>query len=235
MGRALHEESASLDPHIGSDSRWGHKDVHAENLSASQERQEAPRRSREPNGSLDGLIIAGLSRGTLERRFWSKVDRRGPSECWNWTGCREASGYGSIAVTRNRPAKAHRVSLFVAGRPPTADEVTRHLCHNKHCVNPGHLTPGSQAENIADSKRDGRLPAGATHSRAILTEDQAWEILTSHESDNDIRLRLGVKYNVVRDVRLGRTWSSYRPDLPRTKRTRKWVRMVATPAPAVSR
>ena len=32
----------------------------------------------------------------LENRFWIKVDKRGPDECWNWQGSFFRNGYGQF-------------------------------------------------------------------------------------------------------------------------------------------
>ena len=34
---------------------------------------------------------------------------------------------------------------------PNEEDVIRHQCHNRQCVNPLHLTHGTQAENLSDT------------------------------------------------------------------------------------
>lgn len=34
--------------------------------------------------------------GTFLDRFWSKVDVRGPDDCWEWRGARNLKGYGTM-------------------------------------------------------------------------------------------------------------------------------------------
>ena len=70
-------------------------------------------------------------KGTLEERFWAKVDKSG--ERWEWTAYKNASGYGQIEVTGS-PLPSHRVSWHLAkGRNPRAEAT--------HCKN-GHLLSG---------------------------------------------------------------------------------------------
>jgi hypothetical protein len=33
-------------------------------------------------------------------RFWSKVEKRGPHQCWEWRAYRMPNGYGQIGIGR---------------------------------------------------------------------------------------------------------------------------------------
>lgn len=81
-----------------------------------------------------------------EQRFWPKVNKT--SECWIWTGqIHKPTGYG-IFWDGSKYVRSHRYR-FIAdhGYEP---EVVLHLCDNPSCVNPAHLTGGTQLDNIRD-------------------------------------------------------------------------------------
>ena len=82
-----------------------------------------------------------------DARFWAKVDRRGPNECWPWLGAHKAHGYGHLN-RRNRWVLAHRWAYeLVIGPVPDGLELD-HLCVNPRCVNPAHLEPVTPTENV---------------------------------------------------------------------------------------
>jgi hypothetical protein len=94
----------------------------------------------------------------LLKRF-EKRTVKSASNCWDWIGTKNETGYGKIVVgwkENNQPVHrfAHRVSyeLFV-GLIPTGLEID-HLCRNHGCVNPNHLEAVTHKENV----RRGILP-----------------------------------------------------------------------------
>lgn len=100
---------------------------------------------------------------TIER-FWRKVEKRGPDECWPWKGALWDKGYGQFRVD-GRKLMAHRVSLILAGRPQPSDKPQGcHTCDNPPCVNPAHLWWGTNGDNQRDCVAKGRHPlASKTH------------------------------------------------------------------------
>lgn len=97
--------------------------------------------------------------GDLVDRFWSYVDRRSEFECWPWTGEVNGMGYGRLDVWsggKRQRYLAHRLMLRFAGQPPAVGEVVMHACDNPICVNPGHLSVGTQADNLEDMRAKGR-------------------------------------------------------------------------------
>jgi hypothetical protein len=96
-------------------------------------------------------------------RFWSKVDRRGPDDCWEWTGARAAKGYGRMAThTKGRQAAigAHRFSYLIHFGPIPPGLFACHTCDNPPCVNPAHLWAGTVQENADDMMAKGRWRPG---------------------------------------------------------------------------
>jgi hypothetical protein len=87
-------------------------------------------------------------------RFWNKVDKPSPHQCWQWKAARQSSGYGAFAYKPKHIVTAHRVSWALtnnSGVLPDSKLVVMHLCDNKLCVNPSHLTLATVAVNNLDA------------------------------------------------------------------------------------
>lgn len=145
----------------------------------------------------------------LEERFWEKVDKRGPTECWRWLGGRSSDGYGSI-VAFGKVEGSHRVSYFLETKEwPLKHQHVCHRCDNPPCVNPAHLFLGNYKINNTDKKQKGRAysPPGELNHRASLTNKQADQIrreyLSLPHAKNGKRIgvkQLAERYNVTSHV-----------------------------------
>lgn len=89
-----------------------------------------------------------MPRKTPEQRFWAMVASREEGQCWLWTGHLDRKGYGAIK-TGKKSTGAHRFSYSLNVGPIPDGLVIDHLCRVPACVNPAHLEPVTNAENIA--------------------------------------------------------------------------------------
>ena len=81
-----------------------------------------------------------------EARFWARVDKT--DTCWLWTGKPDPqTGYGTISVLGPKVA-VHRFSYELLVGPIPEGLQIDHLCRVRTCVNPAHLEPVTQAENV---------------------------------------------------------------------------------------
>lgn len=101
---------------------------------------------------------------TLVERFWDKVERRGPNECWPWTAATNkiTPNYDqAIFAVGRKPKRAARVGWWIVnGKWPPAHLCVCHTCDNGLCMNPAHWWLGTHAQNQADMAAKGRSNNG---------------------------------------------------------------------------
>lgn len=84
---------------------------------------------------------------TFEDRFWGKVQKGSPAECWEWTGAKDR-GYGYFdRIANGSPNKAHRVAYELCVGPIPPGMQIDHRCFNRSCVNPAHLRVVTNKQN----------------------------------------------------------------------------------------
>lgn len=144
---------------------------------------------------------------TLAERFWAKVDRRGPDECWPWLASRDQHGYGQISIGngKKRLIKAHRAAWIVSVGGLSEGACVLHRCDNPQCVNVAHLFLGTMKDNSVDMAVKGRWNNG----KKKLTVADVTEIRrrrASGEPLSPIARDFGIGNTGVSMIALRRTW-----------------------------
>ena len=148
---------------------------------------------------------------TPGQRFWAKVDRAGPDDCWKWTAGKDTYGYGRIQID-GKAVKAHRFSWWIYYGHPSAGMCVLHKCDNPACVNPNHLFLGTPADNMADRDMKGRHVAlkGEVNGMAKLTETDVITIrnrLANGETHKAIAVDYGVDRSSISYINTGKNWA----------------------------
>jgi hypothetical protein len=84
-----------------------------------------------------------------EERFWSRVNIKGPDECWPWKAGVFSYGYGAFYF-RQKQQKASRVAWILKKREIPDGLFVLHKCDNPPCCNSNHHFLGTQLDNMRD-------------------------------------------------------------------------------------
>jgi hypothetical protein len=141
-------------------------------------------------------------------RFWAKVAKGAPDQCWPWQGTRHCKGYGLITF-RQKTQKAHRiVVMLTTGAMPPSEQPVIHSCDNPPCCNPSHVHAATYRENAVDMFQKGRAhrPRGAQHSQSKLTDAQVLAIRADMRPQRAIAKEYGVSQPLIGMVKRGEIW-----------------------------
>jgi hypothetical protein len=148
-----------------------------------------------------------------EKRLLSRVKKgTGPNgDCWEYP-LSKGRRYGSISVN-GKYVPAHRFSWEFHNKKKMDSKLyALHSCDNGACVNPDHIRPGTQKENVRDMIERGRnVPLkGEKNASCKINNEIALNIYK--EAGKGIKYKLimakyNVKHSVVSAIKNGRAWS----------------------------
>lgn len=109
-----------------------------------------------------------MSRRNTVDTFWERVAKTTTLDCWLWLGTtskKKTGPYGSFCF-KGKVFPAHRFAYEITRGPIPGKCVLDHLCRNPQCVNPDHLEPVSNTENLLRGFFKNGLPRrSATHCK----------------------------------------------------------------------
>ena len=90
-----------------------------------------------------------MNKERLREKLMKRIEKT--DSCWNWLAYVTPTGYGvftSRISGKLENRRAHRaVYELLVGKVPDGLQLD-HLCRNRKCVNPEHLEPVTQKENL---------------------------------------------------------------------------------------
>lgn len=147
-------------------------------------------------------------------RFWSKVDMRGPDECWNWVGGLGTSGSGltkmgtfymGMVNGKKKSVGSQRVAYMFAKNLdalPDSKLFVLTSCDNLLCHNPKHLSLGTDGQRMLLCRARGRMGCGKnarcgeSHGGAVLDE-QAVKNMRARHAQGESMSKLSRDYDLA--------------------------------------
>lgn len=102
-------------------------------------------------------------RRPVAERFAEKWMPEPNSGCWLWLAGVNNKGYAQIPVGLSVSAPAHRVAYELYRGPIPDGLFIDHLCRTRSCVNPWHLEPVTNRENLMRGFGAAAINARKTH------------------------------------------------------------------------
>jgi hypothetical protein len=128
------------------------------------------------------------------------------SGCWKCVS-HPVHSTGYTRVCRNgRKVKLHRYAYELMKEPIPEGNVLRHNCDDAACVNPDHMTPGTQVDNIYDMWERDRVPLGSARKNSKLTEEDIPKIYHDPRFLHVIADDYGVTKCTIFAIKHRKTW-----------------------------
>ncbi len=156
-------------------------------------------------------------------RFWGKVAKGEPGECWLWQACVDRKGYGLVGFTVSKMNsigyRAHVIARWLETGEWPNGLLTLHTCDTPRCCNPAHLylgTPARNTQDMMDRKRHRchtqpeNIQRGEELTQSKLTEAKVLAIRQRYAAGGVTLEELGDEFNVtkvcIHHVIIRKTW-----------------------------
>jgi HNH endonuclease len=117
----------------------------------------------------------------------------------------------SVGSPWNPPYVRVRAHVFAweqaNGRTVPAGKVVMHSCDNPRCVNPAHLSVGTQRDNILDSVRKGRYNCFGIQKLNASQVQQIRALAARGLRQKDIAARFSIARNTVSGIVNRKSWN----------------------------
>jgi hypothetical protein len=156
---------------------------------------------------LNDILADPDWRANLESRYWPKVAKTTPDECWIWqAAAKHPFGYGRMTAGRGVHIKAHQIAWALANGPIPEEACVLHRCDNPPCCNPAHLFLGSKKDNTRDMMAKNRHSTpprmvGAAHPRAKFSDAQVNAIINDPRDAKLVAAEYGTSAKTVYEYR----------------------------------
>jgi len=166
-------------------------------------------------GQPRDYVTGHNGRRPVAERFWEKVHKQdGDDACWLWTAALYSNGYGHFTISKTEHVLAHRYSYLLANGTIDPTLKVLHSCDDPKCVNPSHLSQGTQQKNMADmhERQRGRknYVRGEKAPSAKLSAEQTREIRERYGKGGvtyaELAAEFGVAKTTIGALVRGQTW-----------------------------
>ncbi len=156
-----------------------------------------------------GQKIAIGKRGgrTFEENFWTFVEKK-DNGCWEWKGATVVGGYGTLTFN-NKNYRAHRISFDMVNGEIARGLLVLHKCDNPPCVNPSHLSIGTNDDNMKDAAIKNRMSFGEHRWNSKLKASDIPKIKKlkgSGMSQSRIAKLFNIDQAVISRIMNGKVW-----------------------------
>lgn len=126
--------------------------------------------------------------------------------CWHWEGNISSSAYGRIHYGGDSYL-AHKMSYIIFKDYIISDQIIRHTCDNRLCVNPKHLILGSHSDNSIDSVKRNRQGHQKLNEECV----KVIKWMLKYYPEKGLAVKLARLHNVgrgtIHKIKFGKTWS----------------------------
>ncbi|WP_107094844.1 HNH endonuclease [Streptomyces sp. XY431] len=107
-----------------------------------------------------------IEHGPTRERYAERTFRRGPTQCWYWTGAISSSGHGKLRAGRSPDSEVVSAHEYGYGiefglEVLISTVVIRHKCDSPSCQNPAHWLSGTRQDNVLDYVSRSRIAGHA--------------------------------------------------------------------------
>lgn len=139
-------------------------------------------------------------------RFLKFVEKDPITGCWLWLGCKSKKGYGRFQWHTGQSVQAtHAAFILFIGPIPVGCDIL-HSCDNPPCVNPQHLFPGTNLDNVIDRCIKGRTAKGEKKPNAVIEESFIPMILKDPRTLREIAQTYSVTHTTILRIKHGTNW-----------------------------